>query len=121
MKSSTMFRHMLHDSWTSRDVPARMRDALRELEVSWYRAAVILMAICAVSMDLFFPPVRVAIANGVDIYAGHASVPLSISGAVHVDALVLSVELAVIMIAAVVGWHLGASAHDKQGRAAGRR
>jgi hypothetical protein len=91
-----------------------LRDVVRSIDVNWYQVAVVAMATFAVSMDLMFPPVRVAIGHDVDIYAGHAGVPLSISGAVHVDFVVLAVEIAVIIAAALVGWRMGLASPEKR-------
>ena len=60
-----------------------------------------------------------AIGNGVDVYAGHANAPLSMSGASHVDFVILAVQLALIIAAALVGWRMGVPIHGNRGSAAG--
>jgi hypothetical protein len=78
--------------------------------LNWYQVAVVAVATFAISMDLMFPPVRVAIGNGLDIYAGHAYMPLSSEVRVQVDFMWLALELLAIVAAAVVSWCIGTRA-----------
>lgn len=94
---------------------ASLRHVLRRVDVDWYQVAVVGVATFAISMDLMFPPVRVAIGQGVDVYAGHIIyTPLSTAAAVQVDFAWLAVELLMIIAAAVVGWRIGTPAGDKR-------
>ncbi len=88
-------------------------------ELNWYQVAVVAVATFAISMDLMFPPVRVAIGNGIDIYAGHIYMPLSTASAVQVDFMWLAVELLAIVAAAVVGWRIATTAGGRRKSARG--
>jgi hypothetical protein len=88
-------------------------------DLNWYQVAVVAVATFAISMDLMFPPVTVAIAEGLDIYAGHAYMPLSTAGVVQIDFRWLAVELLVIVAAAVVGWRIGTPAGGRRKSARG--
>ena len=121
MKTYAVLKQLTPSTMARHGFPASVLRVARSLDVNWYQVAVVAMTTFAISMDLMFPPVRIAIGNGVDIYAGHANVPLSVSGAEHVDFVILAVELAVIIAAALAGWRVGAPAPGKRKSAAGRK
>ena len=72
-------------------------------------------------MDLMFPPTRIALGNGLTVYAGHLFTPLSAPTVVQVDFGWLAVELLAIVALAVIGWNLdpgnGAPSDGKPGTA----
>jgi len=120
MKAYAVLKHPTPSVIAWHHLLAGLRHFARGLDVNWYQVAVVAMATFAIAMDLMFPPVRVAIGNGLDIYAGHSFVPLSMStGGVTVDFIVLAVELLVIIMAAVVGWRIGTPAGGKRKSARG--
>ena len=118
MKRNDMKLHMPHAVPRIR-LSAAIRPRAWIADLNWYQVAVVAVTTFAISMDLMFPPVRVAIGNGVDIYAGHSYMPLSMSDAVQVDFAWLAVELLVIIAAAVAGWHIGTPAGGKRKSARG--
>ncbi len=115
MKAYAALKPLTPSAMAKYRFPAGLRHFARGVDVNWYHVAVVAMATFAISMDVMFPPIRIAIGNGADVYVGHARVPLSASNAVHVDFMVLAVEIAVIAVAAVVGWRVGARRGDKRG------
>jgi len=119
MKAYAQLKRPHLNPWTADEWRAGLRRALRDADVNWYQVAVVAIATFAVAMDLMFPPVRVAIGQGVDIYAGHAYMPLPAAGAVQVDFLWLALELLAIIAAAVAAWHFGTASDDGQHRPPG--
>ena len=115
MKAYAVLKQLTPNAMVEHRFFGSLLDFARGVDVNWYLVAVVAMATFAISMDVMFPPIRMAIGNGVDIYAGHAREPLSISEAVDVDFLGLAVEIAVIAIAGVIGWQVGAHRCDKRG------
>jgi hypothetical protein len=106
MKTNDASLYMPHPKpWISLFAAIRPRAWVPDL--NWYQVAVVAVATFAISMDLMFPPVRVAIENGLDIYAGHAFMPLPPELTVQVDFMWLAVELLAIVAAAVVSWRIG--------------
>ena len=107
MKIYSEFDHLAPGPWSWHELHAGLRHALRDVEVDWYQVAVVAVTTFAISMDLMFPPVRVAIGRGLDVYAGHAFMPPVASATVQVDFPWLAVELLLIVAAAVIGWQIG--------------
>lgn len=118
MKTNNARPHMPHAMPRIRQF-ARIRRHTWFADVNWYQVAVVAVATFAIAMDLMFPPVRVAIGDGIDTYAGHVNLRLSTAGAVQVDFVWLAVELLVIVAAAVVGWRIGTPAGDRRKSARG--
>lgn len=114
MKARLEWNWPLSHARSSSDWVAALRQSLHGLHVNWYQVAVVALATFAISMDLMFPPVRVAIGPGLDVYAGHLYTPLSSGVAVQVDIAWLAVELLVIIAAAIVGWHIGTAASERR-------
>ncbi len=118
MKTNDVNLHMLHGMpWVRLFAAVRPRPWVADL--NWYQVAVVAVATFAISMDLMFPPVRVVIGDGLDIFAGHAFMPLQTMGAVQVDFMWLAVELLLIVAAAVVGWRIGTPAGGRRKSARG--
>jgi hypothetical protein len=118
MKTNDVNLHMPHPMpWVRLFAVIRRHAWVADL--NWYQVAVVAVATFAISMDLMFPPVRVAIGNGVDFYAGHAYMPLSTAGAVQIDFMWLAVELLAIVAAAVMGWRIGTRAGGRRQSARG--
>ncbi|MDB5811105.1 MAG: hypothetical protein JWN94_3227 [Betaproteobacteria bacterium] len=76
-------------------------------DVNWYQVAVVALTAFAVSMVVMFPPCRVPLGNGLTVYAGHVFWSPSVRALAQVDFLCLGVELAAILVIAIVGWKLG--------------
>jgi hypothetical protein len=118
MKTYDVNLHMPHPMpWVRLFAAIRPRAWVANL--NWYQVAVVAVATFAIAMDLMFPPVSVAIGNGLDLYAGHAYMPLSPVVAVHVDFRWLAVELLVIVAAAVMAWCIGTRTGDRRKSARG--
>lgn len=113
MKTNGAKPHMAHAMLRIRQF-ARIRRHNWIADLNWYQVAVVALATFAISMDLMFPPVRVAIGDAIDTYAGHVNLRLSTAGAVQVDFVWLAIELLVIVAAAVVGWHIGTPAGGRR-------
>src|SRR3954468_10841291 len=75
--------------------------------VNWYQVAVVALSTFAISMAVLFPPCRVALDNGLTVYVGHVFWSPSARAAMQIDAVCLAIEIAAILVAAVVGWKLG--------------
>jgi hypothetical protein len=75
--------------------------------VNWYQVAVVALTTFAVAMDLMFPPCRVALGNGLTLYVGHVFWSPSERVLVQLDGVCLAVELAAILVIAIIGWKLG--------------
>ena len=78
-------------------------------DINWYQVVVVAVSTFAIAMDLMFPPSRIALGNGLTVYAGHLFAPLSAAAATQTDFGWLAVELLAIVGLAVVGWTLGPS------------
>lgn len=87
--------------------------------LNWYQVAVVAVATFAISMGLMFPPVRVAVGDDIDIYAGHIYMPLSTASAMQVDFIWLAVELLAIVAAAVMGWRIATTTGGRRKSARG--
>jgi hypothetical protein len=115
MKTYAELEYPALSAWPGNGLRASLRRAVQNTVVNWYQVAVVAFATFAIAMDLMFPPVRVAIGQGVDVYAGHAHIPLLAAGAVHVDFMWLALELLVVIGAAIAGWRFGTAA-DKNAK-----
>lgn len=107
-------KHQTAGMWPAHGLSAGLRHAWREVDVNWYQVAVVAVSTFAISMDLMFPPIRVAIRQGLDIYAGHAFMPPLASAAVQVDFGWLAFELLMIVALAVAAWRIGTTASDER-------
>lgn len=114
MKAYAVLKQLAPGAMAGHRFPAGMRHIARGVDVNWYQVAVVAVATFAISMELMFPPFRVAIGDSLDIYAGHTYVPQSMPGAVQVDFVWLAVELLAIIAAAVAGWRIGTPAGDRR-------
>ena len=119
MNSLAEFKHPALSTMGGRRFSVIWRRFARGVDVNWYQVAVVATATFAIAMDLMFPPIRVGIGNGLDVYAGHSFGPLPIAGDVLVDFSNLAVELLVIVAVAVAGWRMGTRAGDKRKSARG--
>ena len=93
-------------------------------DVNWYQVVVVAVTTFALAMDLMFPPSRIALGNGLAVYAGHFFAPLSVPAAVQVDFGWLAIELLAIVAMAVIGWKLdpaGRAGSDPNGETSERR
>ena len=118
MRTNSMNLHIPHPMPWMRLFSA-IRPRAWVADVNWYQVAVVAVATFAIAMDLMFPPVKVAIGNRLDMYAGHAYVPVSPAVPVQVDFMWLAVELLVIIAAAVIGWCIGTPAGGRRKSARG--
>jgi hypothetical protein len=76
-------------------------------DIDWYQVVIVAVTTFAIAMDLMFPPTRIALGNGLTVYAGHFFTPLSMPAATQVDFGWLAVELLAILALGVIGWNLG--------------
>jgi hypothetical protein len=107
MKTYAEMKQFPLRAWPAHESRTGPGQILRGVEVDWYQVAVVTITCLAILTDLVFPPVRVAIGNGLDIYAGHSFQPLPASGEVTVDVTMLVVEILMIIVAAVASWRIG--------------
>lgn len=78
-------------------------------DIDWYQVVIVAVTTFAIAMDLMFPPSRIALGNGLTVYAGHFFTPLAVPAVAQVDFGWLGIELLAILALGIIGWNLRTS------------